>query len=303
MLSKSRWFWVSLVSLLFMVSACKKKTAPSTNKGKAKPSVIRVTGIPDENPTELQRKYAPMVKYLSKALGVRVTYVPVTDYGAAVQALIAGKIDFAWLGGFTHVQSRTLSKVVPLVMRGIDRNFQSVFVTNVAKAVKTVADTKGKTFAFGSKSSTSGHLMPRHFLLTQHKINPDKDFKGAPVFSGAHDATVKMVEAGKVVAGALNREVWLRMVRKKQVDTSKVKVIWTTPGYSDYVWTARTAVPLALRQKFAQAFLSLKESQPEHKKILALQGAKVFVKASPKDFDAIEKVALSTGLLRPPSKK
>lgn len=290
--------WACLLFFTMVSMGCKKKSSNSSSS-KAKPStVIRVTGIPDENPTELQRRNAPMVAFLAKSLGVKVQYIPVTDYGAAVQALVAGKIDFVWLGGFTHVQARTMAKVEPLVMRAIDRNFKSVFVTHTKSGIKSMAELKGKTFAFGSKSSTSGHLMPRYFLLTRYKLDPSKDFKGAPVFSGAHDATVKMVESGKVTAGALNQQVWARMVRSKQVDPKKVKVLWTTPGFADYVWTARAAVAPKLRALFVKAFLSLDPKNPKHKEVLRLQGATKFVKASPHDFDAIEKVARSTGLLK-----
>lgn len=260
--------------------------------------LIRVTGIPDENPTELQRRSAPLVKYLTEALGTRVTYVPVTDYGAAVQALSADRIDFAWLGGFTHVQARNLGEVEPLVMRDIDRDFRSVFIASSVSGIRDVSELRGRTFAFGSKSSTSGHLMPRHFLLRDYDLDPDKDFSGAPVFSGAHDATVKMVESGKVDAGALNKEVWNRLVRERKVDMSKVSVVWTTPGYVDYVWTARLGVDPRIRARFREAFLALEAENPEHRAVLDLQGARKFVKATPSDFDAIERVARATGLLK-----
>jgi phosphonate transport system substrate-binding protein len=259
---------------------------------------LRISGIPDENPTGLQRKQAPMVEYLSKALGAQIKYIPVTDYGAAVQALSAGQLDFVWLGGFTHVQARTMTEVVPLAMRDIDREFQSVFIANVASGITSMEDLKGKKIAFGSKSSTSGRLMPSHFLLSQFNIDPSKDFGGEPVFSGAHDATVKFVESGKVDAGALNKEVWERMVAEGNVDESKVKLIWTTPGYVDYVWTSRTAVPEELRKKFTDAFLSLDPSNPEHQTVLELQGAKKFVPAQPSDFDQIEEISRKLGLLK-----
>lgn len=268
-----------------------------TPQKKEKPT-IRISGIPDENPTGLQRKYAPMVNYLANTLEANVEYVPVTDYGAAVQALVAGQVDFVWLGGFTHVQARNLGEVVPLTMRDIDREFKSVFIANVASGVEKIEDSKGKKMAFGSKSSTSGRLMPAHFLMTEFNIDPTADFDGEPVFSGAHDATVKFVESGKVDVGALNKEVWDRMVSEGKVDESKVKVIWTTPGYVDYVWTARTAVDEGLRKKFTDAFLALDESNPEHKAVLELQGAKKFVPASSADFDAIEQVALKLELLK-----
>jgi len=260
--------------------------------------VIRVSGIPDENPTELMRKYQPLVEHLQKHLGVKVVYVPVIDYGAAVSALGAGKVDFAWLGGFTFVQAKVMAGAKPVVMRDIDREFQSVFIANTASGINKPEDLRGKGFAFGSKSSTSGHLFPRHFLSTIHKIDADKDFAGAPIYSGAHDATVKMVESGKVPAGALNIEVWRRLVAGDKFDQTKVKVIWTTPPFVDYVWAARKDLPPATVQKFANAFLSLNAAKPEEKAVLDLQGAKKFVPAKVEDFDVIEQVGRSTGLLK-----
>ncbi|MBH2016641.1 MAG: putative selenate ABC transporter substrate-binding protein [Burkholderiales bacterium] len=260
--------------------------------------VIRVSGIPDENPTELMRKYQPLVEHLQKHLGVKVVYVPVIDYGAAVSALGAGKVDFAWLGGFTFVQAKVMAGAKPVVMRDIDREFQSVFIAHTASGINKPEDLRGKGFAFGSKSSTSGHLFPRHFLSTIHKIDADKDFAGAPIYSGAHDATVKMVESGKVPAGALNIEVWRRLVAGDKVDQNKVKVIWTTPPFVDYVWAARKDLPPATVQKFANAFLSLNAAKPEEKAVLELQGAKKFVPAKVEDFDVIEQVGRSTGLLK-----
>jgi phosphonate transport system substrate-binding protein len=260
--------------------------------------VIRLSGIPDENPTELQRKYQPMVDHLQRQLGAKVQYVPVIDYGAAVSALAAGKVDFAWLGGFTFVQAKVLAGARPVVMRDIDRKFRSVFIASSSSGITKPAEMRGKSFAFGSKSSTSGHLFPRHFLITVHSIDPEKDFAGMPVYSGAHDATAKMVESGKVDAGALNIEVWNRMLDTHKVDPSRVKVIWTTPEYVDYVWAARKDLPPRLVERFATAFLSLDPNRPADKQVLEIQGATQFVRANPRDFDVIEQVGRSTGLLK-----
>ena len=260
--------------------------------------IIRVSGIPDENPTELARKYQPLVDHLQKHLGVKVVYVPVIDYGAAVSALAAGKIDFAWLGGFTFVQAKVMAGAKPVVMRDIDREFHSVFIANTAAGINKPEEMRGKSFAFGSKSSTSGHLFPRHFLSTEFKIDADKDFAGLPIYSGAHDATVKMVESGKVQSGALNIEVWNRMSAGDKFDKTKVKAIWTTPPFVDYVWTARKDLPAATVQQFANAFLTLDASKPQDKAVLDLQGARKFVPAKVEDFAVIEQVGRSTGLLK-----
>jgi len=261
-------------------------------------AVVRLTGIPDENPTALIRRNRPLIAYLSEQLGAPVEYIPVTDYGAAVEALRSGKVDFAWLGGFTFVQARRLAGAVPLVMREVDRSFRSVLIAGAATGITGPADLRGRTFAFGSKSSTSGHLMPRHLLSSLFGIDPDTDFAGRPIYTGAHDATARAVESGKVAAGALNALVWTRLVETGQVDADRVRVIWETPTYVDYVWAARPSVPTERLESFRKAFLELDGSRTADQTVLAVQDARRFVRAEPHDFDAIEAVALSTGLLR-----
>jgi phosphonate transport system substrate-binding protein len=260
-------------------------------------AVFKVTAIPDESPTELARKAAPLVKYLEKTLGMKVEFTPVTDYAAAVEALASKQVDLAWFGGFTFVQANVRSggKAVPLVQRVEDAQFRSVFITS-NPAVKTLADLKGKSVSFGSASSTSGHLMPRSYLL-QAQIDPDKDFKRV-AFSGAHDATIAAVAAGKVEAGALNASVWDKFVAEGKVDAARVKVFYTTPGYFDYNWTVHADMPQALREKLTQAFLKLDDSTPEGKEILALQRATRFIATRAENYAGIEQAARSAGLLK-----
>ena len=139
--------------------------------------VLRITAIPDESPTELARKAAPLVKYLERKLGMKVEFTPVTDYAAAVETLANKQVDMAWFGGFTFVQAQQRSggKVIPLVQREEDEKFRSVFITT-EDSIKSLSDLKGKTLSFGSQSSTSGHLMPRSYLLAAG-VDPDRDIK------------------------------------------------------------------------------------------------------------------------------
>ena len=260
------------------------------------PKVLRVSAIPDEAPTELQRKFTPLVDYLEKQLGMKVKFTPVVDYAATVEGLAAGKLDLVWYGGFTYVQARKRTgNAIPLVMRLSDANFHSKFIAHKDSGVKSLKDLKGKTFAFGSVSSTSGHLMPRYFLQ-KNGIYPENDFKKFS-FSGAHDATAKWVEAGRVQAGALNEAVWMKLVKAGKVDTDKVKVIWTTPGYVDYNWTARGDLDREILSKITKAFLSLDYTNPEHRKVMDLQRAKGYILATPDDFKGIEEAAKAADLL------
>jgi phosphonate transport system substrate-binding protein len=259
--------------------------------------VFRITAIPDESPTELARKAAPLAKYLEKRLGTKVEFTPVTDYAAAVEALVNKQVDLAWFGGFTYVQAsqRSGGKVVPLVQREEDEKFRSVFITT-DPAIRSLADLKGHDFTFGSQSSTSGHLMPRNFLLAAG-VDPDRDMKRV-AYSGAHDATVAAVASGKVAAGALNISVWDKLVFDKKVDPAKVRVFYTTPPYYDYNWSVHADMPAATREKLARAFLELSPETPEGREILGLQRATRFLPTKPDNYKGIEGAARNAGLLK-----
>jgi len=258
--------------------------------------VFRVTAIPDESPTELARKAGPLMKYLEAKLGMKVEYTPVTDYAAAVEALVNRKVDLAWFGGFTFVQANVRSggKVIPVAQREEDEKFRSVFITG-DPAIQKLADLKGKDVSFGSQSSTSGHLMPRSFLL-QAGVDPDKDFRRV-AYSGAHDATIAAVASGKVQAGALNISVWEKFIADKKVDPAQVRAFYTTPTYYDYNWTVHADMPAALREKLTQALLSLSRDSAEGREILELQRATRFVPSKAENYKGIETAARSAGLL------
>jgi len=259
--------------------------------------VFRVSAIPDEAPTELQRKFKPLGEYLEKRIGMKVDFVPVTDYAASVEALVNGKVDMVWFGGFTFVQARIRSRdgVVPIVQREEDERFKSVFITPASSGIDKLADLKGKSISFGSPSSTSGHLMPRSYML-QAGVDPDKDMRVS--YSGAHDATALAVAGGKVQAGALNIAVWQKMVAEKRVDPNTVRVFYTTPGYYDYNWTVRKDLDPALRQRLIDAFLALDRNDPQGKAILDLQSATKFIPTKAENYAAIEAAARNAGLLK-----
>jgi phosphonate transport system substrate-binding protein len=218
-------------------------------------NTLRISAIPDESPTELQRKFKPLGDYLSKETGLKVEFTPVTDYAAVVEALASKKIDMAWLGGFTYVQAkiRTNGSVVPIIQRVEDEKFTSIFIVPSTSSLKDLKELKGKTIAFGSPSSTSGHLMPRYFLM-QAGLNVDKDFKNV-AFSGAHDATVAFVASGKAEVGVLNASVWEKLNESKNPNALKSKVLSVTPPYFDYNWTVRGDLEATTVKKIADARL------------------------------------------------
>jgi len=260
--------------------------------------VFKVTTIPEEAASEQLRKFAPLVKYLSRQLGTKVEFIPVTDYPAAVEALVNKQVDMVWFGGFTFVQAKIRSgdKVIPIAQREEDSQFRSVFITLANSGIKALSDLKGKNVSFGSQSSTSGHLMPRSFLLDAG-LNPERDFKRV-AFSGAHDATIASVVSGRVDAAALDITVWRKFVEEKKVDTAKVNVFYTTPPYFNYNWAVHAEMPAAQRERVTKALLSLSMNDAEGKEILTLARATKFVPTQAGNYKGLEQAGRSAGLIK-----
>jgi phosphonate transport system substrate-binding protein len=259
--------------------------------------VLRVSTIPEEAATEQVRKFTPLASYLSRTLGMKVEFTPVSDYPAAVESLVNKKVDLVWFGGFTHVQAQIRSggKIVPIAQREEDTKFQSVFITKTTSGIKTLQDLKGRQISFGSQSSTSGHLMPRHFLL-QAQINPEKDFRRI-AYSGAHDATIASVVSGKVDAAALDITVWRKFVNEKRVDTAAVNVFYTTPPFFNYNWSMHVDAPAELRERVKKALLDLDPANPEAAEILRLNRATRYIPTTPENYKGLESAGRSAGLI------
>lgn len=266
--------------------------------GSTEPLII--SAIPDQDPEKLQRLYGTVASYLSKELGIPVEYRPVTDYTASVTAFKVGDLDLVWYGGLTGVQARLqVPEAQAIVQRDIDEKFHSVFIAGTASGINSLADLKGRTFTFGSESSTSGRLMPQYFLGEEGiKLT---DFQGQPGFSGSHDKTLSLVEAGTYDAGVLNEQVWKSRLQEGKVDLTRVKEIYVTPAYHDYHWVlhpdAAAQYGVEFPGKVKAAFTRLDASVPEQKEILDLFGATRFIETSNENYAQIEEVGRATGLI------
>lgn len=260
--------------------------------------VLRVTTIPEEAATEQIRKFGPLSQYLEKSLGMKVEFTPVTDYPAAVEALVNKQVDLVWFGGFTYVQAQIRSggKIIPIAQREEDTKFRSVFITQKNSGITKLADLKGKQVSFGSQSSTSGHLMPRTYLL-EADLNPEVDFKRI-AYSGAHDATIASVVSGRVDAAALDITVWNKFVSENKVDTSKVDVFYTTPPFFNYNWSVHADMPVALRDRITKSLLALNMNTPEGKEILTLNRATKYIPTKAENYKGLETAGKSAGLIK-----
>ena len=289
-----------IIFILFVaslvLSGCGEKEGPK--------HTLYIAGIPDQNASQLARRYEELTSYLSQQLGVDVEYVPTVDYAATVTAFRQDAVQLAWFGGLTGVMARML---VPgseaLAQRPRDEEFHSVFIVHAGLDVSGLEDLKRATserltFTFGSELSTSGHLMPRHSLL-QSGIDPEADFRGQPSYSGSHDKTWKLVESGAFQVGVLNEAVWEAAVESGKVDVRKVRVFHTTPPYHDYNWTVRGDVDQRYGDGFKERLRDvLTTVGSERSDLLGLFSTDRFIASENSNYQPIRDVAEAVGIVK-----
>lgn len=268
--------------------ACAEKKADTTQ------SLIRVGVVPDESRELLEKKYAPLFEYLRGETGLTFKLSIPESYAQMLEMFGAGKVDLVYFGGATFVKAVETHKAAPLVMRDVDTRFTSYFVVKKDSVYKSIEELKGKKLAFGSKLSTSGHMMP-HYFLSLRKIAPE-DFFSETLYSGSHDKTAYMVRDGKADVGAVNSAIVDAMLKDGRLGENDIRIMWETPPYPDYVWTLRADISKEVKIKLRNAFLGLSE-QDGHGQILASLGAGIFLPASGRDFANLKSIMSGMGML------
>ncbi|MDN5855668.1 MAG: putative selenate ABC transporter substrate-binding protein [Actinomycetia bacterium] len=294
-------------AVLVLAAGCGTSGARGAAGPEAGAPVLSIGAIPDQNPQQLQRRYGAVSSYLSEQLGVPVRYEPVTDYTASVTAFRRGDLDAVFFGGLTGVQARNqVPGSVTLAQRDIDEAFRSVFIANTAAGIEPIDDVAGLAalagarMTFGSQVSTSGRLMPQ-FFLDQAGVTAAA-LAGPPGFSGSHDATIKLVEAGTYQVGALNAAVWDERIAAGEVDTTRVVEIFRTPPYHDYHWLARPDIDERFGAGFTgrlrDTLIGIDGSDQREREILELFSAGAFIPTEPANYGDIESVARKLGLIQ-----
>jgi phosphonate transport system substrate-binding protein len=277
---------------LVMMLASAHAAAPS-------PTLV-FTAIPDQDETRLVERFNRFARYLEAKLSVPVKYVPVKTYPAAVTAFINNEVQLAWFGGFTGVQARHAVPGSEAIAQGAeDVKFKSYFIANRDTGLKPSRDfpagIQGRTFTFGSRSSTSGRVMPEYFIRKHFASKTPDEIFSRVGFSGDHSRTLQLVQSGAYQVGVLDYTVYEVEKKAGHVDESRVSVIWESPTFPDYQFTIRGDVDqqfgAGFKERVRQAIVSLDD--PE---ILGYFARSKFIPASNAEYAPIEEVAAATKL-------
>jgi phosphonate transport system substrate-binding protein len=282
-----------LLFLAGLAAACGDRQA--VNK------TLTFSAIPDQDETRLRAKFEPVAEYLSERLGVPVAYLHAASYDDAVEHFKNGDVQLAWFGGLSGVRARHAVKGARAIAQGEeDPQFYSYFIAHRDAGIEPSAEfpaaLAGKRFTFGSSGSTSGRLMPEHFIRMHTGKSPAEFFGRENHYADSHDQTIALVASGAFEAGAVNYAVYDQRVKEGKVDPAVCRVIWKTPTYADYNFTAHPELESAFGPGFTgklqRALLEMTDPQ-----LLSAFPRKRLIEASNADFAAIEQLAAGLGFL------
>ncbi len=260
------------------------------NSSTRKIDILKVGVIPDRSEASIIATYTPLLEHIKSETGIDYELIIPPTYEGLLEMFRDKEVDMALFGAITYAHANIKYGAIPLALRDIDLKFSSVVLVTTDNPAKNIFDLKGSKFAFGTKLSTSGHLMPRYFLEEREIFA--ETFFDTVLYTGAHDKTAKLIRDGVVDAGVLNTKIADAMYQDGRIDTGEVKVIWESPTYANYVWAVQPYVKELLQQQLVKAFLSLQSENDRHLKILAANSAKYYLPARNEFFKTAREIVI-----------
>lgn len=251
------------------------------------PATLRVALLPDENAATLIQNAQPLKAYLERTLNKKIELIVTTDYSSMIEAMRFGRIEVAYFGPFSYVLAKSRAPAIEPFAVGVERGaptYNSVLIANAAGEVKSMADIKGRPFAFGDQASTSSHLAPRAYLLKTAQLDGEKDYK--PVFLGTHDAVARAVQAGQVPAGALSKPILDSLIAKKVIDPTKIIQLGLSDPIPNYPIVMQGNLAPGLKEAVRGAFLNMND-----KGVLKSFRVEGFVATDDKAYDVLRDTA------------
>jgi len=227
----------------------------------AQQKVLTVGLIPSEDSRAMIAQSQAMMDKLSQALGMTVKPFVAADYNGVIEALRSKRLDVAYLGPFSYVLGTTIAPIEAFAVAETKRagrtSYQSYIIAHKDSGIKTVADLKGKNFAFVDPSSTSGHLFPKAGLI-KAGFNPDKDF-GRVIFSGSHDSSSIAVQNKKIDAAAVADRILEAAFNKGIAKREDIVIVWKSEPIPESPTVWRKDLPEDLKKRIQAAFMEVKD--------------------------------------------
>ncbi|HWD86564.1 MAG TPA: phosphate/phosphite/phosphonate ABC transporter substrate-binding protein [Mucilaginibacter sp.] len=253
--------------LLTVFSGCHNSVALDSNGMPGKLVIAAYTG--GDNPEGVKMATGKIKEYLAKELGMDVEFFYATDYAAVIEAIRAKKVHVATMSPFSYILASQTHDITPIVTMGEGGKphlYHSVIFTNYNTHINSINDIKARSkslsLCFADPASTSGHLIPRAYLVTQG-LNPDSAFRQV-IFAGTHPASILSVASGKIDIGCSTQEYGIDLLtRHGELKPGQLKILWTSDPIVSSPIVVRNDLNKDLAKKIQNLYLDMSKKAPD----------------------------------------
>ena len=264
----------ALVALLATSSLAVAETAKDCPNG----GTVRFGVEPYDTAPKLIPIYEKLGKLIAEKLGCDVKVYVATNYNAEIEAMRNGKLEIGEFGPLGYVLAHQVAKAEAVATFANAENkpdsYWASLVTWPGSGIKTVAEIKGRSFAFSDPASTSGHLFPA-YGLRKAGLDPDKDIRA--VYAGSHTASFEALYNHKVDAGELNSEQMESARQRGHYKDGDLVFLWKSDAIPIDPIAVRGDLPDGFKKRLIEILQNLDLSQiaEADRKIMGVHGLRL----------------------------
>jgi len=248
-----------LLLLAALALFCAFMGVPNANAQSARTEPLRVVLVPADGGTEdgTRADFAPIFNAVARQTGLRFDLRVGQSYNAVVEAMCTGAADIAFVGPVTFIQAQQRG-CAELLAVGVERG-QSIYYAGLfaqsSSPIRTIADMRGHSAAFGDVNSASSFVFPIAMMLDAG-LDPARDLSAIRL-TGNHSNSLAALTQGHVEVAALSFESFERAAREGAVDPARVRVIARSMPIPYPPLVMNTRLPAEVKQRLRAAFASV----------------------------------------------
>lgn len=257
---------------------------------------IRLVTVPRLSPSELQTIFTPLMDYLSREVGEKVTLVVPKSFDGVKEAVQAGKVDIGFVNPLIYIQTKQVVNIEPLALSSEVKSgtrLRGIIIVRKDSGINTLQDLKGKKFSFVEEDSPAGHIFQK-LLLSRAGFDVKKDIIMLP-YAKTHEGVVMAVFNKTADAGGVREEQLDKM--KGSIDVSQLRIVGYTDYFPNWPFFATPNLKKGSVEKIKAALLKLKPNDPQNEKILGPVRLTGFIPVSDHEYDDLRAAARLIGAL------
>jgi phosphonate transport system substrate-binding protein len=234
---------------------------------------------------EQQESVLRWKKYLEKHLERSVNFVQRRSYREITDAMLEDKIDAGWVCGRPYVLNKSYQRLLAVpVWKGRPVYQSYLIVPTEDTTTQSIADLRGKIFAYSDPESNSGQLVPTAHILRRGG-NPKTYFRKT-MTTYSHRKNIEAVAAGLVNGSNVDGYIYDQLVKTVPELAAKTRIVEKSDDYGFPPMVTRWNLSDKDFKKLQSTLVGMKNDE-EGRKLLSEMGLDGFIPGNDKLFDGI----------------